>query len=351
MSPASEGEGMAKKKSRRLNLDDLRGAGRVKVRYKRANLTVDQLVSVYGTEVEAALVEHRQGQGSAEQVAWAFLKEQVIGLTPSFDWAEAELEVLLPRVAAVVTKPKIKARTAEALIPELEALEQEERERWKEISAQMRKQIPTIPKPVLKGFAGLDKLSAISEGMRQQLVNSPRVTGAFDQSHLKAIQAAQPSITAFHDIQLDWAQVNKTVMAQAKLTDFGIDPSAYARLVDSTAELAKNALDKQKITVTLNWDRLIEQVTEAAREAEADDLVEVVEATSTEVSKDVIQVDVNVLMGYLTELSEKVKGSMKDHPFAWTILATVIGQMIVYFIQYTLAVKFGITSDGPIQDR
>jgi hypothetical protein len=341
---------MAKKKSRRLTLDDLRGAGKVKVRYKRANLTVDQLASVYGTQVEAALVEQREGRGSAEQVAWAFLKEQVLGQTPSFDWADAELGVLLPRVAAIVTEPKIQARTPEDLVPELEALEKEERERWKEINEQVRKQIPTISKSVLKGFAGLDKLPVISEDIRKQITASSQITGAIDQSYLKAIKAAQPSINAFQGIRLDWEQINKTVMAQTKLTDFGIDPRAYARLVDGTAELAKNILDKQKITMTRNWDQLLEQVTEAAKEAEADDLVEVVEATSAEASKDVIEVDVNVLMGYLTELSEKVKGSMKDHPFAWGILATVIGQMIVYFIQYTLAVKFGITSNGPIQD-
>jgi hypothetical protein len=341
----------AKKKSRRLTLDDLRGAGKVKVRYKRANLTVDQLVSVYGTQVEAALVEQREGRGSAEQVAWAFLKEQVIRQTSSFDWADAELEVLLPRVAAVVTEPKFKARTPEDLVPELEVLEREERERWKEISAQMRKQIPTISKSVLKGFAGLDKLPVISEDMRRQITASSQITDAIGRTHMKAIQAAQPSINAFQGVRLDWEQINKTVMAQAKLTDFGIDPSAYASLVDGTAELAKNILDQQKIAITLNWDQLVEQITEAAREAEADDLVEVVEATSTEVSKEVSEVDVNVLVGYLTELSEKVKKSMKDHPFAWTILATVIARVIIYSVEYTLAVKFGITSNGPIQDR
>src|SRR3954468_12510330 len=79
----------------------LRADRKAKVRYGRATLTVERADGVLMTALSDLLAAHRKEKVSAEEVAWAFIKEPVVEHSPTFRWEDIDLLKLLPRVTAV----------------------------------------------------------------------------------------------------------------------------------------------------------------------------------------------------------------------------------------------------------
>jgi hypothetical protein len=108
---------------------------RERIRYGRATLTLESWASVQFTPVALVLSAHRRGEVTAEEVARAFIRNQTVEHSPTFNWERVDLTILLPRVTRVIQMPNMKARSPNELIPELEALEEREQQRWQQTRA------------------------------------------------------------------------------------------------------------------------------------------------------------------------------------------------------------------------
>jgi hypothetical protein len=140
-------------KKRRIRIQDFE-IKQKRIRYGRATLTVASWASVQFTPVAQALNQHRKGESTAEQVAWAFIKNQTVQHSPTFDWKRADLSLLLPRVTGVIRMPNLKARSPEELIPELEALQEREQQRWQHTQALTNQWSAFVASPHMGSLVG-----------------------------------------------------------------------------------------------------------------------------------------------------------------------------------------------------
>jgi hypothetical protein len=127
-----------------LDLDKLREMRQTKVRYGRANLIVYRWGQIALTPIAEALDRWRNGSGSEEDVARAYVRARVASYTPSFSWDDAQIDKLVPRITAVSREPRIKATTPAELAPELDALERKEREHWAESAKALNKYLRSM---------------------------------------------------------------------------------------------------------------------------------------------------------------------------------------------------------------
>jgi len=339
--------------------------GRTKVRYKRANLIVDQWVSVFLSPVGVTLTARREGRATDEDVARAFLKEQVVGHTESFDWETVELDVLLPRVAGLMQKPEVKARTPQGLVPELEAIRDEEKERWEKVHERIRQQIPEISRTVMKNVPRL-KAPPISKQVRETILKGERMRMAsvtYPSGMTKTIQTITPTLNLYKNLWLDWAKINETILREVRLSDIGIDPSTYGGLFKLHGPLKVDwaELAGQGHPFPDNWELIVKEVTSAARKAGAADLADVADETAGEAAKDAQEIDLAPLFEDLErlsaevqkiseqngELAEQVNRLSRKNSISRAIIASLIAGMILLVIQYVLAVKFGILLTPP----
>jgi hypothetical protein len=328
---------VAKKKTRIVfDLDE----HSTKIRYKRATLTVEQIVAVNFTPVEQALAGHRTGVVSEEEVAAAFLREQVIVHSPSFDWKTAELEVLLERVAAAMTDPKLKARTPKELVPELEAVEVKEREKWAELSKQMGQQIKPLASDLQKKLQQAYPPMLTGQAREAMRKHMQSITGSLlDNVNLQ--KAFTPSVMKVHG---DLSEIASSMIPQARLADLGIDLTAFE-------QLSQNMLGAPgtRPLVTTNWDQWIEQALRAAQEVEAVEIIDIEDAEVEQPQEQISEADLKELIDRLSEIAKALQEQAGSNPIAISIVATVIGGLILYAIQYVLAVKYGITLTPPEQ--
>lgn len=106
----------------------LRDVRRTRVRYGRAVLTIARFGGLSGSELERSLAGYEAGDVEAEAVCWAFVRERVIDHTPSFNWADVELPLLLDRVVGVSTRPEFSSSEPEEVAAELVDALHEQRE-------------------------------------------------------------------------------------------------------------------------------------------------------------------------------------------------------------------------------
>lgn len=345
---------MAKKKPKPiLDLSELNATE--KIRYGRAVLTVECWVSVRGTRIGLALQSYRRDEASAEDVAWAFVGEQVISHTSSFKWPDADLGRLLPRVSAVVTHPKLQARTPTALISELEKVEKRECELWEKARKQIQQSIaPKIPKlgpgisadllkihgsiqpPALSNLA-LTNINKANQELARSLMPNQAV----------AMQALRPKIASMETLSLHWDRMNETLLSQARDAGLGINISAYQGLLSKSisADLAESI--KTFGSGLHSWQELARQVADAAKEADSSDIAGAVEDTAVEASVSVEEQNLEVLFERLDEISSEVKKLNAKNSPARAVLLTVAGGLILYFIKIVLAAKYGIQLGPP----
>jgi hypothetical protein len=291
------------KKRRVIDLDKLRATS--KVRYGRANLTVEQWVSVHATGVERAVKAHRAGEASAEDVAWAFVREQVTAHTPSFNWDEADLERLLPRIIAVARVPKLTAKTADELVSELEEIEVKERERWKMLGEQVRK-------------------STLSDALRTNQQSSEAIEGmGVNRNYEALLNSVRPDLKIVESVRTDLATISK--MVQSQVPDLGIDLSRFQHL----AGFGPGS----------EWQKLMEQVAEVARSEDASEVVDAVEATADESAAEPFEIDLSPIIERVKELLDQLKNLAPEDSMARALLISIAADLIVRFIEHAITGK------------
>ncbi|HEX6154305.1 MAG TPA: hypothetical protein VFZ19_12360 [Solirubrobacterales bacterium] len=286
---------MAKKK-RIIDLDQLRATS--KVRYGRANLTVEQWVSVHATRVERALKAHRAGTVSAEDVAWAFVREQVTAHTSSFDWDDADLDRLLPRIIAVAKVPKLKAKSAAELVPELEEIEVKERERWEKVGETIRRTIlptlpkigPAIPRDFLKMYGPEIPKLPISEAARLQILQTNKKLAETVKANpnLQVTGMVDPKV--FESLRLNVELLSKTIRPQ--VPPLGIDLDRLNQLTG--------------FQPGGEWFESLKRLGELAREAGAPVAADAAEATLRESELEPLEIDLREIFERLKEVLESI---------------------------------------------
>jgi hypothetical protein len=296
-----------------------------KVRYGRANLTVEQWVSVHGTGVERALRAHRAGEASAGDVAWAFVREQVTAHTQSFNWEDADLVRNLPRVIAVAKVPNLKAKSAAELVPELEEIEAKERERWKRLNESIRKSIlptlpkigPTIPDDFLKAYRPEIPKLPISEIAHKEILQANKRLAETVKANPKLQIQGMVDPKVIEGFRLDVEQLSKAILPQ--VPPLGLDPGRLSQLTG--------------FQPGGEWFESLKRLGELAREAGAPEAAGAAEATLSERELEPLEVDLQALYERLKELFEQL---VPGDSFRRRGIEAAILHVIFRLFEYTL---------------
>lgn len=367
---ADKGNEKPKRPAREILLE-LRANRKAKVRYGRATLTVERTDGVLMSALSDLLSAHRKDEASAEEVAWAFIKERTVEHSPTFRWDGIDLLKLLPRVTAVSREPAIKAKTPEDLIPELEALEAKEREEWERARKRMKQMLSGgVSQDLLKS---LNRTNEIARMMRPAYLDAFK---AFRPAHMEALKAIQPGfneqiLAAMRPLsgrvqramQPLSGQIQQAMQPQLEALNFRIDPKIYESFIGlNRVDLSKQlGLSNQVLANNDTWRPLFEQVAEAARGADSPDIAEAVETTAEEAVKEPTELDLEGLTKALNGLLEEQKrladtqqatnqkldemqlGSSLSRQILIGIAISIIWTLIVVI----LATKFGIYLPPP----
>jgi hypothetical protein len=296
------------KKRRRIKIE----RHRERIRYGRATLTIECSASVLMNPLEDALAEWRAGKKTDEEVAWAFVKRQTVKHSPSFDWENADLAVLLPRVTKVITEPVFTAQTPAELMPELEQLEQKNRTTFK------------VSKELTKQWAGTFSSKAMSKMFEQF---QPDFSNAFSNFTFNYDSVIESSLAlSSMNLTFDTELVKGMSSALTEQVDF--------------SKMFSGSVLKLHGTSLVDWTKWANEVTVAAEDIQFLEIAKAVEATSeaTEPASDVDAL-LKGLQPMFTDLENAIK-STKDSA-ARVILLVVAATLIAIVIQMTLA-KFGI---------
>lgn len=290
------------------------GARQEKVRYGRATLTVQCAVSVGLTQTGEALSDYRGQQATAESVAWTFLKSQTVEHSPTFDWKRVDLAILLPRVTAAMRKPRMKARTADALISELEAVEARERETWTKSTALTRQWVD---------FFGRTKMDTLIDGEMTKMEPVFAETLRNYTMHLGPRVQAGDAEFFIDSSLLRWTQ------------SFTSSPDVTEALGGSLKTIFKGQTAFDWITVAGQFS----EVAKANRFVDAAKAVEVTAEATDAAESAGVDALVEGLQPMFAKLEDAIKGT-KDS-VGRMILVAVAAALIVLMIQAALA-RFGI---------
>jgi hypothetical protein len=94
----------------------LREALQITVRHGRSRLTISRSGEMSEGDLGPAIKRYEKREIEAEDLAWAFVRTRVIKHTPSFNWDEAELPLLLDRVVGVSTEPTFESSTPDDVV-------------------------------------------------------------------------------------------------------------------------------------------------------------------------------------------------------------------------------------------
>jgi len=274
---------------------------RAKVHYGRATLTVHRSVVVLGSPIGEALKAYRRKEIDAEEVAWRFLRGQSVEHSPTFDWATANLLRLLPLVTAVMREPELKAQTPEELVAELQRVENEQEAAKKRLSEQLRQfAFPgaSYLRTIQKAQRDLEAFSRPLRMLQQQQETLQRATQPFRTINEFAQSQARP----LEQIQ---SLLRPTASAFSAL---GISQTAFRQLlgqggINALADLQKNPFLEQ------DWRPVFEQVAEVARDEDAPEIAEAVEAAAHEAEKEESEVDFEQMQRAIERLSDQLEES------------------------------------------
>jgi len=119
-----------------------------KKRYGRASLTIRRWGGLGSLISESDLVKkldgYRAGETSAEDVAWACVRERVEKHSPTFSWRKADLERLIVLVSECSGSPHIEARTPEELAEALVKAQDDEREQMRKLAQQLSRSMAGV---------------------------------------------------------------------------------------------------------------------------------------------------------------------------------------------------------------
>ncbi|HEX5608518.1 MAG TPA: hypothetical protein VFX45_00335 [Solirubrobacterales bacterium] len=274
---------------------------RIKVRYGRATLTVRRSVVILGAPLGEALKAHQRKAISAEEVAWRFLYEQTISHSPTFDWEVVKLNKLLPRVAAVVREPDLKARTPEELIAELERVHADELAAKKRLSEQIQKYAAPLSASYLKGFRAAD-LGLVTHQKQMKQIR-------------EMVEPLRQQQSLFKRQQQQIEQMQRFLRPAITLEAFGLTQSKVRQMLGLNLPGATTAAALARINnpfLEQDWRPAFERVAEIAREADAPEVAEAVEAveiTATKAEEEGPGVDLDAMREAIERLTQQLEES------------------------------------------
>jgi hypothetical protein len=273
---------------------------RIKVRYGRATLTVRRSVVVLGAPLGEALKAHRREEIGAEDVAWRFLHEQTISHSPTFDWKTVKLNKLLPRVAAVVREPDVKAQTPEELIAELERVQVDELAAKKRLSEQIQKYAAPLSASYMKGFRAAD-LGLVTHQKQMKQIR-------------EMVEPLRQQQSLFKRQQQQIEQMQRFLRPAITLESFGLTPSKVRQMLGLNLPSATTATALASINnpfLEQDWRPAFERVAEIAREADAPEIAEAVEAVEITATKaeEGPEVDLDAMREAIEGLTEQLEES------------------------------------------
>jgi len=323
------------KKRRRIKIE----RHRERIRYGRATLTIECSASVLMNPLEDALEEWRAGKKTDEEVAWVFIKRQTVKHSPSFDWENADLAVLLPRVTNVITEPVFTAQTPAELMDELEQLEQKN-----QATLDTSRELTTQ-------WAGTFSNKAMSKIFEQFQPDFSKAFSNFTFNYDDVIESslALSSMNLTLDPKLVTGmssalteQVNFSKMFSGSLVSTELVKGMSSALTEQVdfSKMFSGSVLKLHGTSLVDWTKWANEVTIAAKDIQFPEIAKAVEATSA-ATEPVSDVDA-LLKGLQPMFAnlEKAMKSTKDSA-ARVILLVVAATLIAIVIQMTLA-KFGI---------
>lgn len=99
----------------------------VEVRYGRAHLTIARWGQLGEGPMWEAIRSYRQGRLTAEELSWAYVKRRVLSYSPSFQWAQADLDRVLGMVTECSESPTLPSLPSGEFAPALAAAAEAER--------------------------------------------------------------------------------------------------------------------------------------------------------------------------------------------------------------------------------
>jgi hypothetical protein len=256
---------------------------------------------ILGAPLGEALKEHQRGAISAEEVAWRFLHEQTISHSTTFDWEAVKLDRLLPRVTAVVREPDLKAQMPEQLIAELERVQADELAAKKRLSEQIQKYAAPLSASYLKGFRAAD-LGLVTH--QKQMKQIREMVEPLSQ---------QRSLVKRQREQIE--QMQRFLRPAISLESFGLTPSRVRQMLGLNLPSGTTAAALAGIKspfLEQDWRPVFERVAEIAREADAPEIAEVVEAveiTATKAEEEGPEVDLDAMREAIEGLTEQLEES------------------------------------------
>jgi hypothetical protein len=274
---------------------------RIRVRYGRATLTVRRSVVILGAPLGDALKAHRREAMSAEDVAWRFLHEQTISHSPTFDWETVNLNKLLPRVAAVMREPDLRAQAPEELIAELERVQAAELAAKKRLSEQIQKYAAPLSASYMKGFRPAD-LGLVTHQKQMKQIR-------------EMVEPLRRQQSLFKRQQQQIEQMQRFLRPAITLESFGLTPSKVRQMLGLNLPTTTTAAALTRINnpfLEQDWRPAFERVAEIAREADAPEIavaVEAVEITATKAEEEGPAVDLDAMREAIEGLTEQLEES------------------------------------------
>lgn len=329
----------------------LRNAGRVKVRYGRANLTIQKTGAIRFLPTIAETLKARQrGEIDDQEVAWIFIKSRVTAHTPSFDWNRADLNKLLPLVTGVALEPEIKAKTPEELVPELEEITKQEQASWDKSTRRLHEQITKYRE--LEWSLAHDPSSHVGISLHSQQAS--------------LLKTFHPDLTALGKTAIALSKLNEPVVPSTfptlprlstgspqamSLAALGLapDPSTLALITSmaqeplATAALGLHSKGFQGALVSKDWGKAAEEFS-LATAADYPEAAEAVKAT-VEAAQDPEASDLELVLARMDQLEAAIQASNANS--GTRLIVYGLASQIIYLIIQMILGRVGVHLPPP----
>ncbi len=324
----------------------LRNAGRVKVRYGRANLTIQKTGAVrFLTTIAEALSAQQRGEIDDQEVAWIFIKSRVTAHTPSFDWNRADLSKLLPLVTGVALEPEIKAKTPKELVPELEEITKREQASWDRSTRHLHEQITKYME--LEWSLARDPSSTAGMALHSQQASLIKTfhpdLSALGKTAIVLTKLNDPVVPSIFPTLPRLSAGSSPAMSLATL-GLAPDPSTLALITGmaqeplATAALGIHSKGFQGALISRDWGKAAEEFSLAT----ADDYPEAAEAVkaTVEAAVDPYTTDLDLVLARMDELEAAIQASNANS--ATRLIVYGLASQIIYLISQMLLAQIGV---------
>jgi hypothetical protein len=311
------------------------------------------------SEIADALAAHERGEMSADDVAWAFVKDRVEDHSPSFHWEDAELDRMIALVVSCSDHPKLAATNPADLVSELREQEASERGQLKRSQEKLRKSLRTMTFDWSKAF----KLPTINDQLFKQM-QSPafKAPPALGPQLNKQIRAVQPGVLFAQALNDQLAsirgglQVMSRVAEVPRIEPLRVDTSLWdsvGRLMDSyRGQLSVSSELISSMTSSVrahDLTGLTEDLLHVARDVEQQEAAEALAVTAEVIYSDLSAEEfadafAERIRPMFDGLEAKIEASQPT--LAEKILILLVAAVITLGMQAMLA-RVGVPLDAP----